>query len=136
MKKPKLVVLITVLFLLVASGTTLGVQFFTKTGLFRIPGVVIYDESLNETEIETLKAVFTEDIDLDKNVTISAIESLQKLEEKPGQFLANIYVPVTDFYSTKSSISSETNFIDGKIAECNCGVSWCRSSGQNRSRFR
>ncbi len=124
MKKPKLVVLITVLFLLVASSTTLGVQFFTKTGLFRIPGVVIYDESLNETEIETLKAVFTEDIDLDKNVTISAIESLQKLEEKSGQFLANIYVPVTDFYSTKSSISSETNFIDGKIAECNCGVSW------------
>ena len=25
-----------------------GVQFFTKTGVFRIPGVVYYDESLME----------------------------------------------------------------------------------------
>ena len=32
----------------------LGIQFITKTGIFRIPGVVYYDDSLSENEIELL----------------------------------------------------------------------------------
>ena len=38
-----------------------GIQFFTKTGIFRIPGVVYYDESLNASELELLKSIFTEE---------------------------------------------------------------------------
>ena len=107
-----------------ASATTIGIMYFTKTGLFRIPGVVIYDESLSEEEIELLKTVFTEEIDLDKNVTISATETLEKPSLKSGEFLLNIYVPVTNFYSTETSINSAEYFVDGKIQHCNCGVSW------------
>lgn len=124
MKKARFVILIIFLFAIVAAGTIFGVQFFTKTGIFRIPGVVIYDETLKETEIELLKTVFTKEIDLDKNVIISATETLEKPELKTNEFLLNIYVPVTDFYSTETSINSAEYFIDGKIKQCNCGVSW------------
>ena len=32
-----------------------GIQYFTKTGIFRIPGVVYYDESLSAEEIKQLQ---------------------------------------------------------------------------------
>ena len=69
-----------VLFAIMFAGAFLGIQYFTKTGIFRIPGVVYYDESLNESEIELLKSIFTEEVDLDKDVTISARYSLVKPE--------------------------------------------------------
>ena len=84
-----------------------GVQFATKTGVFRIPGVVIYDESLSEEEVSMLSAIFTEEVDLDKNVTISAREELRLSELSEGEFLYNIYVPVTDFYSEETSVSAD-----------------------------
>lgn len=84
-----------------------GIQFFTKTGVFRIPGVVYYDDSLTEDEKSFFQTIFTEEIDLDKDVTISAYNSTEKPAEKLNEFLAEIYVPTTDFYSSKSSISSE-----------------------------
>ena len=42
------------IFALVFAGTFFGVQYFTKTGIFRIPGVVYYDESLNDDELTVL----------------------------------------------------------------------------------
>lgn len=107
MKKLRFILLMIFLFALVAAGTVLGVQFFTKTGLFRIPGVVYYDETLNEDEVAFFKTIFTEEVDLDKNVTISAVETLEKPTEEQGHFLYEIYVPVTDFYSTDTSVISE-----------------------------
>ena len=47
-----------------------GVQFFTKTGIFRIPGVVYYGNGLTADETAKFKEIFTEKVDLDKNVTI------------------------------------------------------------------
>ena len=38
-------------FVIVAVAVFFGVQYFTKTGIFRIPGVVYYDESLTEDEV-------------------------------------------------------------------------------------
>ena len=67
-----------ILFVVMFGGAFFGIQFFTKTGVFRIPGVVYYDESLTEDEIQLLKNIFTEDIDIDKDVTISAKYSLEK----------------------------------------------------------
>lgn len=107
MKKLRFIILIVFLFAIVATGTVFGVQFITKTGIFRIPGVVYYDETLKEDETELLKSIFTEEVDLDKDVKISAVETLEKPAEKEGHFLYEIYVPITDFYSTETSISSE-----------------------------
>ena len=95
-----------VLFAIMFAGAFLGIQYFTKTGIFRIPGVVYYDESLNESEIELLKSIFTEEVDLDKDVTISARYSLVKPELKNGEYLYNISVPVTDYYSLDSNIEA------------------------------
>ena len=84
-----------------------GVQFFTKTGVFRIPGVVYFDESLNDDEVLYLKNVFVEELDLDKDVHISARNTLKMPKLSSNEFLYDIYVPVTDFYSSETDIQAE-----------------------------
>ena len=88
-------------FVVMAGGAFIGMQFFTKTGIFRVPGVVYYDESLKPDELAKLQTIFTEEIDLDKDVTISAKEYTTKPELNEGEFLYDIYVPVTDFYEER-----------------------------------
>ncbi len=100
-------------FILVFALAFFGIQFFTKTGIFRIPGVVNYDESLNDEEIALLQSIFTEDIDLDKDVTISAEESASRPSLKSGQYLYQIYVPVTDYYDT----ATDTNDFETQTYE-------------------
>ena len=85
-----------------------GIQYFTKTGFFRIPGVVYYDENLSDDEFAFLKGIFTEEIDLDKDVTISVRNELSLPTLGENEFLYDIYVPITDFYSTETSISIES----------------------------
>lgn len=89
-------------FLIVFFLVFFGIQYFTKTGLFRIPGVVYYDESLNQEELNILHNIFTEEVDLDKDVHISAIEGYTRPELKEGEFLYEIFVPVTDYYDTRN----------------------------------
>lgn len=117
--KTKFSLILVLILVIVAAGVVIGVQFFTKTGLFRIPGVVYYDESLNEDEIATLKQIFTDEVDLDKNVYISAENSLVRPEFKNGEFLENIYVPVTDFYDENTGITVEG--VDELFPNCDCG---------------
>lgn len=104
-----------IIFVVVGVGSFFGVQWFTKTGIFRIPGVVYYDESLNEKELEVLKSIFTEEVDLDKDVTIKATVYNSRPELKEGEFLYDITVPVADFYETREDISQynsdEYNYI-------------------------
>jgi hypothetical protein len=95
-------------FVVVALGAFFGIQFFTKTGIFRIPGVVYYDESLNESELATLEGIFTEEVDLDKDVTISAANSLDYPNLAEGEFLVSVRVPVTDFYSLETNFDVES----------------------------
>lgn len=94
-----------VLFVLIGAGCFFGFQFFTKTGIFRIPGVVYYDESLNNSEISILQGIFTDEVSLDKDVHISAAEYLERPELKEGEYLYRIFVPVADFYSSVDGIS-------------------------------
>lgn len=89
-------------FVIVAVGAFFGIQFFTKTGIFRIPGVVYYDESLSSEQLEILQSIFTEEIDLDKDVYISTGNSLTRPELGEGEYLYRIDVPVTDFYDARS----------------------------------
>ncbi len=95
-------------FLVMFLGVFLGVQFITKTGIFRIPGVVYYDESLSSDERAKLEEIFAYQTDLDKDVTISARNSLESPELNEGEYVYNIYVPVTDFYSTETNIDTNS----------------------------
>ncbi|MBQ9484955.1 CapA family protein [Candidatus Saccharibacteria bacterium] len=92
-------------FLVLFVAVFFGVQFFTKTGIFRIPGVVYYDEALDDEELAFFQEIFTEEIDLDKDVTISARNELTMPELGSGEYLYNIYVPVADFYSNETNVS-------------------------------
>ena len=96
-----------VIFLAVFTVAFFGIQFFTKTGIFHIPGVVYYDESLNSEELGVLQGIFTEEVELDKDVTITATEYLEKPELSDLEYLYNIYVPVTDFYDTNNDIEAD-----------------------------
>ena len=82
----------------------LGAQWITKTGLFKVPGVVYYDDSLEEDEKELLSNIFTEEVVLDEDVTIAAEYSLERPKSEEGVYIYNIYVPVVDYYSTDSNI--------------------------------
>ena len=95
------------IFLVVGAGVFFGVQYFTKTGFFRIPGVVYYDESLNADEKSVLESIFTVEIDLDKDVIISAKYTLEKPALEQGEYVYDIQVPVTDFYSTDTDITAD-----------------------------
>lgn len=94
-------------FLIVFTLVFFGIQFFTKTGIFRIPGVVYYDENLYEAELKDLHSIFTEEVDLDKDVYISAKQYLTKPELESNEFLVNIYVPVTNYYSVDDNIVAD-----------------------------
>ena len=110
-------------FAVVGVAAFFGVQFFTKTGIFKVPGVVYYDESLNEDEKNVAEGIFTEDIVLDKDVTISARYSFERPSLETGEYIYNIYVPVTDFYSTETNISTdapENLFADPYQSEIAC----------------
>ena len=106
-------------FVIMFAAVFFGVQFFTKTGIFRIPGVVYYDESLLDTEVAMLSEIFTEEVDLDKDVTITARNELVLPELSEGEFLYQIAVPVTDFYSTETNV--EVASVDEMFPNCDCG---------------
>lgn len=100
---------ILIMFLIVSVGAFFGIQFFTKTGVFRVPGVVYYDESLNADEISILQEIFTNEISLDKDVTISARENSSKPTLEEDEFLYEILVPVADFYEARTDIKEFTD---------------------------
>ena len=89
-------------------ATFFGVQYFTKTGLFKIPGVVYYDESLSTDERAMLGNIFNDEVVLDSDVTISARNELELPSLGEGEFLYDVDVVVTDFYSTDTGISAES----------------------------
>ncbi len=83
----------------------IGVQYFTKTGLFFVPGVVSYDESLTAEEVAKLEGIFTDEVVLDKDLHISAAESTTLPALGAGEYLYEIRVPVTDFYDSRTDTS-------------------------------
>ena len=105
------IIVILMVFMVIFVGVFLGVQFFTKTGIFRIPGVVHYDDSLTSDEIATFEKIFDEKVDLDKDVTITGRYTLEEPTSTKGEYLSEILVPVTDFYNT------ETNLEVSNVAE-------------------
>ena len=93
------------LFIAITVIVIFGFQLFTKTGVFHVPGVVYYDDSLNESELAVLKDIFTDEVELDKDVNISAYEMDSRPEAKHGEVLYDVKVPVTDFYDAGTDVS-------------------------------
>ena len=91
-----------ILFVAVFLVAFFGIQYINKVGIFKIPGVAYYDQSLSEEQLEILQNIFTEDIELDKDVHISAQNSLSYPELQDGEYIYSITVPVTDFYDSRS----------------------------------
>ena len=107
-------------FILIFLVVFFGVQFSTKTGVFRAPGVVIYDENLGDEVKAELEAIFTDKVELSHNVTISMRSELDLPELKENEVLYEILVPVTDFYSTETNIEVQNaNEIYNNCLECN-----------------
>ena len=99
----KIASLSMIIFAFVFGLSFIGIQFFTKTGIFRIPGIVYYDEeALTPSEMTLLETIFTDEVDLDKDVHISVNISNTRPELKTGEFLYDIIVPVTDFYDVRT----------------------------------
>ena len=103
-KKVGGIIIAIIVFAIVSVGVFFGVQFFTKTGIFRIPGVVYYGDTLTSSELSTLEGIFTKEVDLDKDVSIEGRYDLEKPASKNNEYLYEILVPVTDFYSSETNI--------------------------------
>ena len=106
--KLKLSIISLICFLVIFAGTFFGVQFFTKTGIFRIPGVVYMDGPFDDETEAMLSAIFTEEVDLDKDVHISTYNSFTKDNLVEGEFIYKVSVPVSDFYDLTTGITAET----------------------------
>lgn len=98
----------SIIFVLTFAAVFFGVQWFTKTGFFKLPGIVKYDESLNDEELSALNSIFTDEVRLDEDVTISAKEYLNLPTLNENDFLDSIYVPVTDFYGLETDVEASS----------------------------
>lgn len=106
--KLKKIILGVIFFALAFALVFFGVQFFTRTGVFFVPGEVNYDESLNEDELLFLGEIFTEEVVLKKDVKISARSELVLPELPENEILYEIAVPVTEFYSALDNINVDS----------------------------
>lgn len=104
----KIVLIIFVVVAVVGVAVLFGIQKFTGTGVFKVPGVVYLDESLTDDERQVLSEIFTDEIELDNDVTISAEYSLNLPALQSGQYVYNIWLPTTDFYDSATNIDSDS----------------------------
>lgn len=96
--------IIIIFIILIVAGIIgcFGIQYFTHTGIFHVPGEITYDDSV-DGETKNLISTKLAEIELNKNVDISLYRSLTV---NPDDLLYNIYVPITDFYNPISNITS------------------------------
>jgi len=106
-RKGKFVIFGVFGFLVAFLGTFFGVQFATKTGVFFVPGEIYYGEEMGEAERGMVATIFGDEVVLSEDVQISVSHSLEWPELSDGEFLYDIMVPVTNFYSSMAGISSE-----------------------------
>lgn len=98
------VIITIVLFAILAIAAVLGWQFISKTGIFHVPGELIYDDSVSTSQQEFVDGLFTaSNIELAQNVNVSSLVTTEPCDD----ILYNIYVPVTGFYNPVGKISEE-----------------------------
>lgn len=102
---------------MVAVAAFFGIQFITKTGFFKVYGVLTIGERVPEDIKSALESIVNDEIKLDHDVAVDIDHrihasdeiSCAKAESNNCKFnlLYDVLVPVTDFYDTKNSISAE-----------------------------
>lgn len=93
-------------FIIVFVLAFFGIQFFTKTGIFKIPGVVYYGDGLNTNELDILHEIFDdEELILDKDVAIDARTTEERPVLQHGEYLYLIEVPTNSFYENRDDVS-------------------------------
>ena len=88
-------------FLIAAGLAFFGVQFYLKTGIFKVYGTLKFGEEMLETEVEKYTAAVGE-MKLEKDVTISEYYE----DSYTNGMLLDVFVPVADFYEPKEGISA------------------------------
>ena len=88
-------------FLIAAGFVFFGVQFYFKTGVFKVPGKVIFADEILDSEPAKYQAVL-EGVELEKDVVFSEFYG----DYGSDAFVTDVLVPVADFYEPKESISA------------------------------
>ncbi|MEE0888444.1 MAG: CapA family protein [Candidatus Saccharimonadaceae bacterium] len=99
------------LFIAAFALVYVGIRFFTGAGIFHKPGVVYYEEGLDEDQLDILRGIFTDEVILKSDVHISTYSTAEKPELMNDEYIYNIMVPVTDYYDTRVD-SSEFDNVD------------------------
>ncbi|MBQ9017931.1 CapA family protein [Candidatus Saccharibacteria bacterium] len=105
--------------LLAGAGVFFGAQFVTKTGVFRVPGVVYYDDNLTEEERAAIAGVLEDDVVLDKDVIVKVRHELILPALAENERLVGVYVPVTGFYNDETDVV--VSRADELWPNCDCG---------------
>ncbi len=104
-KSPLKLILITAVALIVAL--VVGIRIIPHVLVPTKTGVLIYDDSLSESEKNLIAEVVSEDERFSKDLIASAKDSQSRPTDNDHEVLADILLPVVDFYSPFSDISSE-----------------------------
>ncbi|MBQ3430013.1 CapA family protein [Candidatus Saccharibacteria bacterium] len=104
MKKKLFLAVLLLVFFSVASF--FGLQFYFKTGVFKVPGKLLFSDSFPEEEKAVYSELFAE-TELEKDLTLSLETSPSKKSssETSPAFLLDVFVPTADFYEPASSLS-------------------------------
>ena len=88
-------------FLIGGVAAFFGVQYFLKTGMFKVPGKLIFADEILDSEAEKYRAALAE-VELDKDVVFSEFYDGYGKDA----LVTDVLVPVADFYEPKESITA------------------------------
>lgn len=89
-------------FLIGAAAAFFGVQFVLKTGMFKVPGKLVFADEILDSEAEKYREALAE-VELDKDVVFSEFYDGYGKDA----LVTDVLVPVADFYEPKESITAE-----------------------------
>ncbi len=105
------------IFIIVGVAAFFGIQFITKTGIFKVYGTLNISKKVPKDIKSKLEPIVNDEVKLDHDVTVdvgystSAYDEISCVKTESENcklnLLYNISVPVTDFYDTKNSISAK-----------------------------
>lgn len=99
-------------FLVGAAAAFFGVQFYLKTGPFKVPGKVVFADEVLDSEAERYLRAIGE-VELEKDVVISEFYD----DYGSDALVVDVLVPVADFYEAKEAITTtefETRLASGQ----------------------
>ena len=88
-------------FLIAAGFAFFGVQFYFKTGVFKVPGKVIFADEILDSEAAKYQAAL-EEVELEKDVVFSEFYG----DYGSDAFVTDVLVPVADFYEPREGITA------------------------------